>query len=62
MLDDTTEQDLKERLSIIERMIAEGRRTTESWGWTLSCGALLFISPSRGQRGVTARGLGRPLC
>lgn len=28
------EQDLKDRLSLIESMIAEGRRTTESWGWT----------------------------
>jgi hypothetical protein len=28
------EQDLKDRLSLIEAMIAEGRRTTESWGWT----------------------------
>jgi hypothetical protein len=27
-------QDLKDRLSLIETMIAEGRRTTESWGWT----------------------------
>ena len=34
MQDDTTEQELKERFSIIERMIAEGRRNTESWGWT----------------------------
>ena len=28
------ELDLKDRLSLIESMIAEGRRTTESWGWT----------------------------
>jgi hypothetical protein len=34
MLDHGTEQELKERLSLIEGMIAEGRRTTESWGWT----------------------------
>jgi hypothetical protein len=26
--------ELKDRLSLIETMIAEGRRTTESWGWT----------------------------
>jgi len=25
---------LKDRLSLIESMIAEGRRNTESWGWT----------------------------
>ena len=34
MLEQTSEQDLKDRLSLIEQMIAEGRRTTESWGWT----------------------------
>ncbi len=28
------EQELQERLKVIESMIAEGRRTTESWGWT----------------------------
>jgi fatty acid desaturase len=28
------ELDLKDRLSLIENMIAEGRRTTERWGWT----------------------------
>ncbi|MGB6690098.1 MAG: hypothetical protein WBE76_19850 [Terracidiphilus sp.] len=34
MTEETTEQDLRDRLSLIEVMIAEGRRTTESWGWT----------------------------
>ena len=34
MQEHTTEQDLKDRLSLIESMIAEGRRNTESWGWT----------------------------
>jgi hypothetical protein len=34
MQDHTTEQELKDRLSLIESMIAEGRRKTESWGWT----------------------------
>lgn len=28
------ELELKDRLNLIESMIAEGRRTTESWGWT----------------------------
>jgi fatty acid desaturase len=28
------QEELKDRLSLIESMIAEGRRTTESWGWT----------------------------
>jgi hypothetical protein len=27
------ELELKDRLNLIESMIAEGRRTTESWGW-----------------------------
>jgi hypothetical protein len=29
------ELNLQDRLSLIETMIAEGRRTTESWGWSL---------------------------
>lgn len=28
------ELELRERLNLIETMIAEGRRSTESWGWT----------------------------
>lgn len=42
MRDDTTEQELKERLSIIERMIAEGRSTIESWGWTFVLWGVAF--------------------
>lgn len=34
MQDRNTQQELKDRLSLIESMIAEGRRNTESWGWT----------------------------
>lgn len=34
MQDQTTERELNERLTLIESMIAEGRRSTESWGWT----------------------------
>lgn len=34
MTGNTEEQELKDRLSLIENMIAQGRRTTESWGWT----------------------------
>ena len=33
MQDHITEQELKDRLSLIESMIAEGRRNTEKWGW-----------------------------
>jgi hypothetical protein len=32
MTEETEELELKQRLSLIESMIAEGRRTTESWG------------------------------
>jgi len=42
MQDDTTEQDLKESLSIIQRMIAEGRRTTERSGWTFVLWGVAF--------------------
>lgn len=28
------EQELKDRLSLIETMITEGQRTTKNWGWT----------------------------
>jgi hypothetical protein len=34
MSDLTNRQELAERLNLIETMIAEGRRKTESWGWT----------------------------
>ncbi len=33
MNEERSERDLKERLALIESMIAEGRRRTESWGW-----------------------------
>ncbi|HWA95166.1 MAG TPA: hypothetical protein VG844_11255 [Terracidiphilus sp.] len=34
MTDKMEELELRERLSLIEAMIAEGRRTTERWGWS----------------------------
>jgi len=34
MSDLTNRQELADRLGLIETMIAEGRRKTESWGWT----------------------------
>ena len=34
MQEETSSQDLKDRLALIESMITEGRRKTESWGWT----------------------------
>lgn len=33
MNEEMNAQDLRERLALIESMIAEGRRRTESWGW-----------------------------
>src|SRR5215831_12052611 len=33
MDDQMNSQDLRERVALIEDMIAEGRRSTESWGW-----------------------------
>jgi hypothetical protein len=33
MTTNSEELELKDRLSLIENMIAEGRRTNESWGW-----------------------------
>jgi hypothetical protein len=48
MQDHTTEQELKERLNLIERMIAEGRRNTESWGWTFVLwGIVYYIALAR---------------
>lgn len=61
MQDHTTEQELKERLSLIESMVAEGRRNTESWGWTFVLWALLTISLLPGLHGITACGRGRSL-
>ena len=34
MEEHSTEQGLKERLTLIETMISEGRRATKNWGWT----------------------------
>jgi hypothetical protein len=42
MAEQNTEQELRERLDIIERMIAEGRRSTESWGWTFIVWGIVY--------------------
>lgn len=34
MAEFTNRQELNDRLSLIESMIAEGRQSTQSWGWT----------------------------
>ena len=33
MQDEISARELSERLDLIQSMIAEGRRSTESWGW-----------------------------
>lgn len=42
MQNEMTEQELHDRLSLIESMIAEGRRKTESWGWTFVLWGVAF--------------------
>ncbi|HEV2174515.1 MAG TPA: hypothetical protein VGR71_13155 [Nitrospira sp.] len=42
MKDQTTTQDLKDRLTLIESMISEGRRTTERWCWTFVLWGMAF--------------------
>jgi hypothetical protein len=37
-------QELKDRLNLIESMIAEGRRTTTSWGWTFVFWGLAYYA------------------
>ena len=52
MQEETSTQDLKERLALIETMIAEGRRNTESWGWVfLLWGVAYYIAIGWATRG-----------
>jgi hypothetical protein len=45
MHEETSSRDLQDRLALIEAMIAEGRRRTESWGWTfLLWGVAYYIA------------------
>ncbi len=44
MQEHTTEQELKDRLSLIEKMIFEGRRNTESWGWTFVLWGVVYYA------------------
>ena len=56
----TEEQDLKDRLSLIETMIAEGRRTTESWGWTFVLwGVAYYVAIAWSSMGEAAIGHGQ---
>ena len=42
MQEDINTQDLRARLTLIENMIAEGRRTTAKWGWTFVLWGVAF--------------------
>jgi len=42
MQDHSVTQDLQDRLSLIETMLAEGRHATESWGWTFVLWGVAF--------------------
>jgi hypothetical protein len=42
MTANAAESELKDRLNLIESMIAEGRRTTESWGWAFVLWGLAY--------------------
>jgi len=44
MYEETSAQDLRERLALIESMIAEGRRRTESWGWTFLLWGVAYLT------------------
>lgn len=56
----TTSEELRERLALIESMIAEGRRRTESWGWTfLLWGVAYYVAIVWSTWGQTYAVLGR---
>lgn len=64
MQDETSTQDLKERVALIEGMIAEGRRRTESWGWVFLLWGVAYyvaIGWSTWGRGVGVWGSGTSL-
>jgi len=44
MEENISERELKDRLSLIEKMIAGGRRETESWGWTFVLWGVAFYA------------------
>ncbi|HVC47137.1 MAG TPA: hypothetical protein VND90_07800 [Terracidiphilus sp.] len=43
MREEMSGQDLKERFALIETMIAEGRRSTESWGWVFVLWGVAYL-------------------
>jgi hypothetical protein len=44
MSDQLSEQELRDRLNLIESMIAEGRCHTESWGWAFVLWGLVYYA------------------
>lgn len=45
MREETNPQEMKDRLALIERMVLEGRRSTESWGWAFALwGAAFYVA------------------
>jgi hypothetical protein len=44
MQDRISEQELKDRISLIERMILEGRQTTQTWGWTFVLWGVVYYA------------------
>jgi hypothetical protein len=42
MQDELGPQELKDRLDVIEKMIVEGRRSTQRWGWTFVLWGIVY--------------------
>lgn len=55
MSESTNRQELADRLSLIENMLAEGRRKTESWGWTFVLWGVAYVAA------IIASNVGYPL-
>jgi hypothetical protein len=64
MQEDMSAQDLKERVELIEAMIADGRRRTESWGWVFVLWGVAYyvaIGWATWGHGVSVWGVGSSL-
>jgi len=56
MTEDAVELELRDRLKLIESMIAEGRRTTESFAWTFVLwGLAYYVAIAWSTKGSTGR-------
>lgn len=54
MQEQTSDRDLREQLNLISTMIAEGRRTTERWGWTIVLWGVAFYVAIAWSSGILA--------